>query len=90
MSWCVETLGIPLTESKGLSSTLGKQFFILSFLHQTQQLAQCSQAGNVLLAFTKPRLISQTARYRNVILSSQQPCYELIFCNGGMLLKYHT
>lgn len=38
-----------------------------SLLHQTQHLAECSQAGGVLLAFTKPRLLLQTAREGSLI-----------------------
>ncbi|KAI9520015.1 hypothetical protein NQZ68_023042 [Dissostichus eleginoides] len=41
-------------------------------LQKTAGLAQCSQAGNVLLAFAKPRLVHQTARQRSVIGSSTE------------------
>ncbi len=50
-----------------------------AILHQTLQLAQCTQVGDVLLASTKPRLSHQTAKQRSVIrYAIDIRCYSIV------------
>ncbi len=52
-------------------------------LHQTSQLAQCSQTGTVLLATAKPRLVHQIARWRSVIRHSRERVSPALESSGS-------
>ena len=62
MFWYAEELRFPFTGTEGPRQPLKNNPIALSLLHQTLLSAQCSQAGNVLRVFVKPRPVSQTAR----------------------------
>lgn len=57
----------PFTGTRESSPTPKNQPHTIILLHQTLQLAECSQAGNVLLASAKPRLVHQTFWQRSMI-----------------------
>ncbi len=88
---CPKSLGM-LKHSEFLSLELRGQAQLLknnptpwSPLHQTSQLAQCSQTSTVILETAKPRLVHQIARWRSVICHSRERISTALESSGGVL-----
>ncbi len=88
MSWFAEALRFPFTGSHRPIPTPEKPI-PLFFLIQNLQLAQCSQAGNVLLASAKPRLAHQTAKQRSMICHSSEQVSTAPESNCGVALHHY-
>ena len=63
---------------KQAARTLKNSLIPLSLLHRTSQLAQGSQASNILLASAKPRLPNLTAKQRSAIHCSTEHVFTTL------------